>query len=135
MEKLKFKLMMFMQGRNGPDDLYKGCLVLYLLLLVVNMFLNSRIITGLLSVILVIVFFRFFSKNISARHRENAKYLVLKSRVKNVLSTFKKRFSDREHVYRKCPACHATLRFPRKKGLHGAVCPKCRKNFQVNVKF
>ena len=134
MDKLKFKLAMFMQGRYGQDDLYKGCLILYLILLVLNIFLHSRIISSLLVLLVVWTFFRFFSKNISARQRENAKYLILKSKVKSKYDFLKKRFSDKEHVYRTCPECHATLRFPRKKGVHDAVCPKCHKALKVKVR-
>ena len=135
MDKLKFKIAQFMQGRNGPDDLYKGCLILYVILLVLNMIFSSIVIDILLSFVLVLVFFRFFSKNISARHRENAKYLTTKHKVKTFTSNFKKRFSDKEHVYRKCPNCKATLRFPRKKGSHDAVCPRCSNKMKVNVRF
>ena len=135
MEKLKYKLMTFMQGRYGPDDLYKGSLVLYLILLVANVFFSSKIISILLSLLLVITLFRFFSKNISARQRENAKYLIMKRKFLDKFSLFKKRFSDKDHVYKKCPHCHAQLRFPRKKGRHNAFCPKCQKQFHVNVRF
>lgn len=139
MNKLKYMLANFMQGRYGPDDLYKGSLILYLILLVLNIFIDSpilsRIISALLSFLIIWVFFRFFSKNISARQRENSKYLILKSKVKAKLEIFKKRFSDKEHVYRKCPFCKATLRFPRKKGTHSAVCPKCKSNIKVKVLF
>ena len=130
---------MFMQGRYGPDDLYKGCLILYLILLVLNIFIRSatasHIISCLLTLLVIWVFFRFFSKNISARQRENAKYLILKNKVKNSFGIFKKRFSDKNHVYRKCPSCKATLRFPRKKGTHDAVCPKCKNKIKVKVIF
>ncbi len=135
MEKLKYKLMMFMQGRYGPDDLYKGSLILYLILLVVNVFFSSRVISILLSLLLVITLFRFFSKNISARQRENAKYLIIKRKLLDKRTFFKKRFSDKNHVYKKCPHCRAQLRFPRKKGRHNAFCPKCQKQFEVNVRF
>ena len=120
MNKLKYMLATFMQGRYGPDDLYKGSLILYVILLVLNIFISSpiisRIISALLTLLVICVFFRFFSKNISARQRENAKYLILKNKAKNKLDIIKKRFSDKSHVYRKCPFCNATLRFPRKKG-------------------
>ncbi len=135
MDKLKYKLMTLMQGRYGQDDLYKGCLILYIILLVLNVFLSSKIISALLLLLLIVVFFRFFSKNISARQKENAKYLIIKNEVKNKFSLFKRRIADKEHVYRKCPRCRAVIRFPRKKGRHDAVCPKCHEKFKVKVIF
>ena len=135
MNKLRYKLAIFMQGRYGPDDLYKASLILYLILLIANVFLNSTLISIIISLLVVWVFFRFFSKNISARYRENVKYLNIKNRLKNGFGIFKKRFTDRTHVYRKCPECRATLRFPRKKGFHDAVCPKCKKSIKVKIRF
>jgi len=139
MNKLKYMFANFMQGRYGPDDLYKGSLILYLILLILNIFIVSpiisHIISGLLTLVVIFVFFRFFSKNIPARQKENAKYLILKNKVKAKLGIFKKHLTDKEHVYRKCHSCKATLRFPRKKGTHDAVCPKCKNKIKVKVIF
>ncbi len=135
MNNLKYKFAMFMQGRYGTDDFYKFLLVVYTVLLIINCFVHSaRIYLGLL-LLLVYIFFRVFSKNISARQNENAKYLVLKRKISNSFQNLKKRFSDKEHVYRRCPHCKATLRFPRKKGNHDAVCPRCRKEIKIKIMF
>lgn len=134
MNKLKYKLSVFMQGRYGADDLYRGCLILYLILLVINAFFHLKVISLLLTLLVIWVFYRFFSKNIAARQKENAKYLILRSKAKAKYSVFKNRISDKEHVYRKCPECKATLRFPKKKGCHDAICPKCRKPLKVKIR-
>ena len=42
--------------------------------------------------------------------------------------------ADKVHVYKKCPACGAVLRLPRRIGVHKTVCPKCGKEFTVKVK-
>lgn len=137
--KIAYALTTFMTGRYGSDDLYKDSFILYLILLVLNIFIGSPIlsgiISGLMTLIVISVLFRYFSKNVTARQKENAKYLILKNKAKNKFGVFKKRFSDKTHVYRKCPSCKATLRFPRKKGTHSAVCPKCHKDFKVKIIF
>ena len=134
MDKLKFKLAMFMQGRYGPDDLYKDSFIFYLILLVVNLFFRTRVISLIITLFVIWIFFRFFSKNISARQKENAKYLIFKNKFKNKYENLKKRLSDKEHVYRTCPSCRATLRFPKRKGEHDAICPKCRKPLKVKIR-
>ncbi len=135
MNRLRYKLATFMQGRYGPDDLYKGCMIFYLILLIVQLFFKSRIVLFLLSATLIWTFFRFFSRNIAARQKENAFFLSMKFKVKKAFSSFKTRLCDRKHIYRKCHECHATLRFPRKRGKHTARCPKCGKELKINILF
>ena len=43
----------------------------------------------------------------------------------------KERRKDKEHIYRECPACGATLRLPRKQGKHTVLCPRCGNKFGV----
>lgn len=135
MNRFKYKLQSFMMGRYGIDDFYYFLLICYTVLLLINCFLRSASISIALWLILGYTLFRILSKNISARQKENAKYLILKNRTIKSFKRTKERFRDKEHVYRKCPHCKATLRFPRKKGKHDAVCPKCRKNLKVRILF
>ncbi len=133
MNKLKYKFMMFMQGRYGVDELYSFLLILYLALVLINCFVHSSVLYVFSIVLLAYGAFRVFSKNVSARQKENAKYLILKRKTLDKLSVMKKRFSDKEHVYRTCPHCKATLRFKKKKGRHDAVCPKCKKALKIKI--
>lgn len=135
MNKLKYKFMMFMQGRYGIDEFYNCLLVVYLILFIVNCFVHSTALSTLILLVIIYTFFRVFSKNISARQKENAKYLIIKRKVVQGFGNIKKRLGDKEHVYRRCPYCKATLRFPRKKGKHDAVCPKCRKDLKIKILF
>lgn len=135
MDKLKYKFALFMQGRYGTDDLHKFLIILYTALLILNCFVHSAKLYLALTLLLIYTFFRMFSKNISARQKENAKYLIIKRRFNSFSGNLKKRFSDKTHVYRKCNHCKATLRFPRKKGTHNAVCPRCKKEIKVKILF
>ena len=134
MSRLRYKLERFMQGRYGADELYKACIVIYLILLVLGIFIYSLILSFFTLFTLAFIFFRFFSKNIVARRRENEIYLSAKRGIRNYFTVLKKRFTDKEHVYRKCPKCKSTLRFPKKKGEHDAVCPKCNNNLKVKIR-
>ncbi len=133
MNRLKYKFMMLMQGRYGVDQFYNFLLILYLILLIINAFVHSLSINLAMLILLCYTFYRVFSKNIAARQKENAKYLIVKRKALNCFGDFKKRLTDKDHVYRKCPHCKATLRFPKKKGKHNAICPKCKKELKVRI--
>lgn len=135
MNKLKYKFITFMQGRYGIDELYNVLLIVYAVVLIINCFTRSTLISLLLLVILAYTFFRVFSKNIAARQKENAKFLLIKRNISDKISKIKKRFSDKEHVYRKCPYCKAQLRFPKRKGVHQAFCPRCKKELKIRIYF
>ena len=77
--------------------------------------------------------FRMFSRNINARRRENKVINNLVVFFRNKHSIRRQRKLDYNHVYKKCPSCHAVLRLPRRKGKHTTVCPKCNKKFRVYV--
>lgn len=80
--------------------------------------------------------FRFFSKNIYARQKENDRFMGVFGKVKGFFRLQKDRFKDRKtHVYKKCPHCKAVIRLPRKKGKNSVICPKCRERFYVNNIF
>lgn len=132
---LRYKFQQFMIGRYGIDEFYYFLLICYTILLVINCFVKSAGIYIALWIILIYSIFRLFSKNISARQKENARFLRAKFQFKKFYTQKKMQISDKQHVYRKCPACNATLRFPRRKGKHDAVCPRCKKSFKVFVLF
>ena len=84
MEKFIYKLYKFMYGRNGADELYKFCLFIYLLILVINIFVNNIYINLVSMLLFLIIMYRFFSKDIYKRKKENDKYLVQLLEKKNL---------------------------------------------------
>ena len=85
-------------------------------------------------VILILNMLRPFSKNHSARYKENQTYLSISSKVKNCLNLQVKKFKDRkEYRYRKCPNCKKLLRLKNQKGKHTVCCPNCHKDFDVRI--
>lgn len=123
-----------MYGRNGPDSLYKASLVLYIMLMVINIFARSVIISVLMWALFIRAMYRCFSKNIYKRQQENIRYLQLSDKVKKRFSMTGTMLTDKEHYYKKCPHCKTILRLPRRKGEHTTVCPKCSGKIQVKIR-
>lgn len=123
------KIQKFMQGRYGSDELSNFLLKVYILLFIIDLFINSNIITILELIIVLIMFYRFLSKNIYTRQKENKKYLKIKSNFLKPFNNIKRNFKERDyHVYKKCPKCKSTLKLPlpSKRGLQHVKCPKCK---------
>ena len=129
MQKYIYKIYKFMYGRNGIDDLYKFCLYLYILLLIISIFIKSKILTIIELLLLIIMIYRSMSRNITQRKKENNLYLNIKRKVLNPHKISKRKIKDKNHIYIKCKKCKKTLRLPipNKRGIKHVKCPKCGK--------
>ena len=155
LDKLRLKFMDFMRGRNGSDSLYYAMIVVCLLFEVADIFINSRVFSLVSLAIFALTMYRFFSKNLVQRQKENDAFLRIISRLKNKdfkgnpyevkvkkpsafqkkINGYKTRFKDRKtHVFKKCPGCQAVIRLPKRKGEHTVCCPRCSTNFKVKVR-
>ena len=74
-----------MIGRYGIDDLYKVLLVIYTILILINIFIRSKIIAVIEVLLIIIMIYRVLSKNIYQRRKENDMYLKIKNKI---LSTY-----------------------------------------------
>ncbi len=129
------KFRMFMLGRYGVDELYKFLLVICFILLVVNTFVNSIIIRVIEVLLVVIIFYRFFSRNIKLRKKENSIYLKYRNKIIKIFNYNKNKYKDRNtYMYKKCPKCKQKIRLPLKKGEHTVKCPSCNNRFNVKCK-
>lgn len=142
MGKFKNAFYRFMYGRYGGDTLNKVLLGVYVALvilfsvssLVISFFpgipasvdaILYAVYLTLSILLIVVIFFRIFSRNIAKRRKENEKFCGFFRLLRN-------RFRDRKtHVYRKCPQCKVILRLPKAKGKHYVVCPRCKHRFQT----
>ena len=129
----RYKLMQFMSGRNGIDNLFYMLFAVAAIIFIINCFVNSFVLQFIIWIVLGYAFFRALSRNIDARRRENQFFNRVLLNLKQKQNVRRQRKADYSHVYRKCPACHAVLRLPRRKGKHTTVCPKCSKKFKVYV--
>lgn len=136
MEGFKQKLMKFMSGRYGMDQLYYAMLLLALGIMMVNMKVDNLILMVLSNGIILLMILRSFSRNISKRAGENGKFLKIWNPVKRNVRIFIRRIKEiRVYRYRKCPNCKKTLQLPIKRGKNTVKCPKCQEKFDVRVIF
>ncbi|MBO5790505.1 MAG: hypothetical protein J6R40_05055 [Clostridia bacterium] len=138
--RLRERIARVMAGRYGPDKLYQSTIWCCLILVIVSAFLRRFplayfIVTGVETLLFVWAMWRFFSKNIAKRQRENYRFLQFFAGVRKWFRLQKSKRRDRKvAVYRKCPHCKATLRLPKQKGKHSARCPRCRTLFEVKIR-
>lgn len=124
----------FMAGRYGIDRLYYFLLAICFILIVINLFVGSIIISVIESALFAYAIFRVMSRNIYKRQQENEKFIKLTEKPKKIFNLQKCKMRDRKtHVYRKCPSCKNNLRLPRQKGKHTVVCPCCKHRFDVRI--
>ena len=122
----------FMKDRYGIDELYKFLLLICFVLLVINTFISNNIIRLFEVLLIVIIVYRYMSKNIKLRKKENDKYLEIKDKIIKLFDYNKKKYKDRNtHMYKKCPKCKQKIRLPLKKGKHTVKCPNCGNRFDV----
>ena len=125
----------FMWDRNGFDSLCRAVWILSFVLCIVNIFADSLVISIIITVLVAYTFFRILSKNLERRRAENAVYHRIAAKIKKRFSMLGNRWRDRKtHVYRKCPQCGNTLRFPKMRGTHVACCPCCHRKFDVKIR-
>ena len=134
MDKLKEKLSRFMYGRYGSDRLNIFMVIVLLVCAVINLFVRTGYFSVLLTswefLLLILIYYRMFSKNISKRYAENQKYLELENKVKRFFGKQKYIQEQRKdfHIYT-CPQCRQKIRIPRGKGKISIRCPKCGTTF------
>lgn len=128
---MKERLIRFMNGRYGADELSRFILGLCFACLIVNMFTGFAGVYLLAILLLGVSYFRMFSKDYAKRYAENQKYLSMKERVLSSLGLTKRQREQRKvyHIYR-CPSCKQKIRIPRGKGKIRITCPKCKHEFE-----
>lgn len=123
-----------MAGRNGTDQLLYVFFVFYIVIAIVNSFINSLILDGVLLLLVAYILFRMLSRNVYKRRAENARLLKVWYKIRPGFMQFFKQIKEiRTHRYRRCPHCKARLRLPRKPGRHTVACPACKKEFSVSI--
>ena len=139
------KLARFLYGRYGADSLYNALFVCELILLfigtILNVLGNVEPILAMISIafyvtalgLMIFAMYRFFSRNIAKRRRENQAWLRFKAKFRRKP---KRRLppDTADHIFRSCPHCKSTLRLPRETGKHQVRCPRCGEKFGIKVK-
>lgn len=131
--KFKDRFARFMYGRYGYsagfDGLSRFIVIVAVVLLVLSGIVNSFSRTAgtvmyILSIaVLAVSYYRFFSKNLSARTKENYKYYEIVNKIKGYFKV------DRYNMYFTCPGCKKKVRVPRHKGKIEITCRNCGSRF------
>jgi DNA-directed RNA polymerase subunit RPC12/RpoP len=119
-----------MQGRYGVDSLSRFLSVVLLAVIILRMFIRIPLSGTITLMILVILYWRMFSRNIPKRYEENQKFLQIRDKLLGRFSDFGSNMSQMKdyHIY-KCPRCNQKIRIPRGKGHIMVRCPKCGYEF------
>lgn len=130
---MREKLIRFMAGRNGADNLSRAVSFISIALLVIGLFTDAEV-SRVLWVFAVLgvayVYFRIFSRNVYKRQVENRKYLNMTAGARAYFRGLKERWSQRrDYKFFRCPSCRTLLRVPRGKGKIKLVCRKCGTSF------
>ena len=120
----------WMSGRNGMDDLARFESSFVVVLLVVSLFSRWGFLYVVALAVMIHMYFRMFSKNVSKRYEENQKYLNFRYQTVVWWNKKKKHFAQRK-MYRffRCPNCKQEVRVPKGHGRICITCPKCRTEF------
>ena len=133
MNRFMLKVREFLFGRNGLDRLNLALLIIYVVISAIASFSPSIFIRLIPFVFLGLAAFRFFSRNLAARHRENDIFISFWSPLTIKIKKWYARISDTTHKYYKCPKCRRKLRVPKFRGKIEIVCPECGSKFVRNT--
>lgn len=136
MNNIRAKLMRFMYGRYGMDQLTIGLIIIYFILFFVNVFTRIFILDLLMWAVLIWSLFRSLSRNIHARQKENRTFLKFWNPVRSEAKLLLRRLREgRTYRFRRCSRCRTILRLPRRTGKLSVRCPRCQNRFQVRIFF
>lgn len=134
---IKEKFAKFMYGRYGTDRLNMFLLIVLMVCAVGNLLVRNAYFSVLLTswefLLIILIYYRMFSRNISKRYAENQKYLAMENRVRRFFGKNKYIQQQRKefHIYT-CPQCKQKIRIPKGKGKVSIRCPKCGREFVKN---
>ena len=130
-QKVRDGLRRFMTGRRGPDELSMALLIAGLVLTILSNLFNliPLYFVGMAGYVLALL--RTFSRDLTKRYAENAKFLSLWRKVTVSVKQFFNRLKNiRRYKYYRCPNCRSWLRLPRKVGEVTVTCGKCSHVFK-----
>lgn len=130
----RYRFMQFMSGRYGVDRLFYILFIISALISFINIFLRLWFLQLIVYGVMLFAIYRFLSRNHTVRLKENRWVTEKLNFLKRKKDFYNQKKADKYHIYKRCPACKAILRLPRRVGLHTTVCPRCNKEFKVRVR-
>ena len=131
----------FMYGRNGVDQLNLALLWAYILLWIPQTVLVLALRLEILDIlfdlvrlaVVVFMFYRIFSRDLSRRRSENQRFLNWWWRRKSSFQGAQARHADKTHKYFTCKNCKTICRVPVGNGKIVITCPKCGAQIQART--
>ena len=119
-------------SRNGIDDLLKFQFYFLILLVILDIFLDSYIVGFLQLITMISIGIRFMSKNLYRRVKENQIFNNIRYGMISPFKNIIRRIKDRKHLYKKC-SCGTTIKtpLPKKRGIKHTTCPNCGKRNKI----
>ncbi len=131
---MREKLMRFMVGRNGNDQLNLFLYAVDAVLLIAATLIGGQVGRWMWVAVLALlgyIYFRMFSRNLTKRREENGKFLRMLYSVQAGLKIRREKWVQRkDYKFFTCPSCKTTLRVPRGHGKIKIVCRKCGNSFE-----
>jgi len=129
-QRFKLSWIRFMRGRYGDDGLNRFIMiVLYTLIFISLFYRKNSPLYWVFFVGIMVYYFRFFSRNISQRRKENNFFINLIRPIRSRWIVLKKNINDRNHKVFICPQCNGKVRIPKGHGKVAITCPYCRHEF------
>lgn len=124
------KLMFYMKGRYGYDELSKVLIIFGLILGIVNNFFGGIILTVIGLASISFGGLRILSKERGNRRKELQQYINVKQRFFSKYRKIRNRWAQR-NVYKitKCPNCKQKIRVPKGKKKIRITCSTCQHKF------
>ena len=121
-----------LNGRNGIDDLIKFQFIILIILTVLDIFVDSYTVGLLQLITMITIGYRFMSKNLYKRVKENQIYNNIRYGIISPFKNIIRRIKDRKHLYKKC-SCGTTIKtpLPKKRGIKHTTCPNCGKRNRI----
>ena len=126
------KMMEWLQGRQGPDDLAVFSMNLAIVVVVVNLFARVSWLGWVALVLIALWMFRIQSKNLGSRARENEAFLKALGPARPWVQNPRAAWAElRAYKHVRCTSCKQRVRVPRGKGKLRVTCPRCKTKFEV----
>ena len=126
------KMMEWLQGRQGPDDLAVFSMNLAIVVVVVKLFARVSWLGWVALVLIAYSMFRIQSKNLGSRARENEAFLKALGPARPWVQNPRAAWAElRAYKHVKCTSCKQRVRVPRGKGKLRVTCPRCKTKFEV----
>lgn len=132
--KIRNSMNQFMQGRRGTDELAMATLIMALVFSILTSLTGIALFNLLSLALYIYTIYRIFSRDVSRRAAENAKYQKTFGDIRKKVTQFFRRLKNsKEYKYCRCPKCKILYRAKRGSGEKHIVCKQCGEEFDIKA--